>query len=139
MKIKYIIWLAALVLITSCKNGLDGECGYPIFKGYFPGLVLESQAQSTVVNTDNYFWWKTTEITDDSGGGGAIVMPGSPDKIEYDWITVEKADDIDDHDSKALKITVGENTTGKDRQVEIELSFANCFDSFTVTQKAAAE
>jgi hypothetical protein len=42
--------------------------------------------------------------------------PETPGRIEYGWIAVENADEIDDDCSEALKITVEENTTGKDRR-----------------------
>ncbi len=133
MKTKNLIWVAALVLAVSCnRSELVGLCHDPIFENDFPGLVLEPQAQSTVVETDNVFWWESVYVID-SAGDWAIVRPESPGRIEYGWITVEKVDE----DSKALRITVEENTTGKDREVEIDLEAGNCFANFTVTQKAA--
>lgn len=122
MKTRYLLFIILLSAVFSCKNNqMEGLCDKPIFAEPFSGIILDARAQSTVVETDNDFWSDYGYVYHPAGG----VLP--------DWIVVEKTE------AKTLNITVEENTSGRDRAVEIQLRAGNCFAHFTVTQEPAAE
>lgn len=133
---KYLVLAVAAtivtVLVASCndkRSPIDGGCSTPIFKD-FHGVVLGPQAQDTTLKII-YAPWNISILDTLSKVYVSDFDQEVPAKLECTWLTLERLN--------GLKISVEENTTGKERYILVSLSAGNCSVDFWVTQKGKVE
>jgi len=132
MKKKLLFMIFSMVCLSlilwSCEKELiDGPGNVTIFEPEQREIKFSNEENSVTLEGSQTFWVGQAHIEQN---GKVVTIERTDDKnISGDWFSARVSDDL-----RQIVITVKQNDTGNERNVDITLQSGNHFESLIVTQ-----